>query len=83
VGIHHSIIQTIKISRYDPKRFSFIYLKFELSFFRVRLGFSMFLLLLFLNGKFNHSKSSSSHYLTFALSCVFFFFLCHRFNIFI
>jgi hypothetical protein len=81
----------IKISRYDPKHFSFICLKFELEdlnfvflIFRVRLGFAMCLFLLFLNGRFNHSNSSNSHYLTFALSCVYFgFFLCHRFNIFI
>jgi hypothetical protein len=76
----------IKISRYDQKRFSFICLKFELFFliFRVRLGFAMCLFLLFLNGRFNHSNSSISYYLTFALSCVYFgFFLCHRFNIFI
>ena len=66
----------IKISRYDPKRFSFICLKFELCFFRVRLGFAMCLFLLFLNGRFNHSNSSSSHYLTFALSCVYFGFFC-------
>jgi hypothetical protein len=66
----------IKISRYDPKRFSFICLKFELCFFRVRLGFAMCLFLLFLNGRFNHSNSSSSHYLTFALPCVFLVFFC-------
>ena len=48
------IIQTIKISRYDPKRFSFICLKFELRFSRVRLGFAMCLLLLLSNGRFSH-----------------------------
>jgi hypothetical protein len=73
----------IKISRYDPKHFSFICLKFELCVFRVRLGLAMCLFLLFLNVRFNHSNSYSSHYLTFALSCVFYFILCHRFNIFI
>jgi hypothetical protein len=55
--------EEIKISRYDPKRFSFICLKFELEvlnfvfkIFRVRLGFAMGLFLLFLNGRFNHSN---------------------------
>jgi hypothetical protein len=37
----------------------------------------MCLFLLFLNGRFNHSNSSSSYYLTFTLSCVYFFiFFC-------
>jgi hypothetical protein len=34
----------------------------------------MCLFLLFFNGRFNHSNSSISYYLTFALTCVFFFF---------
>jgi hypothetical protein len=36
----------------------------------------MCLFLLFLNGRFDYSNSSSSHYLTFALSCVYFGFFC-------
>jgi hypothetical protein len=74
----------IKIFRYDQKRFSFEDLNFVFKIFRVRIGFEMCLFLSFLNGRFNHSNSSISYYLTFALSCVYFlFFLCHRFNIFI
>jgi hypothetical protein len=75
----------IKISRYDQKHFSFEdYFVFKI--FRVRLGFAMCLFLLFLNGRFNHSNSSISYYLTSAMCIImffFFFFLCHRFNIFI
>ena len=56
-----SASEEIKISRYDPTHFSFICLKFELYFFRVRLRLAICLFLLFLNGRFNHSNSSISY----------------------